>query len=218
MLLGFGHPTVTNLGRLGQIAVEFRLFRFHPKLFHFPLQIFLLGQKLLLALPARLQFADIGAPNGDLGFNFFNPGFGLAVLGILNQFLFERLLLHLQPPHRRVGLTERGRPIFQLQTPGRGRLVNQVNRLVGQKPVGDVATREIDRRHNRPVGDVDAVMRFVLRLQAAQDSDGVLGVRLLHVNRLEATGQGLVAFHIFLIFFERRGANRPEFTARQSRL
>src|SRR5690349_23095253 len=45
------------------------------------------------------------------------------------------------------------------------------------------------RRHDRAVGDADAVMLLVLVLQTAQDRDGVLDARLVDEHRLEAPRQ-----------------------------
>ena len=55
-----------------------------------------------------------------------------------------------------------------------GRLVDEVDRLVGQEAVGDVAVRERRRGHDRAVGDAHAVVHLVALLEAAQDRDRVL--------------------------------------------
>ena len=60
----------------------------------------------------------------------------------------------------------------------RGRLVDQVDRLVGQEAVGDVAVRQRRGGDDRRVLDVDAVVDLVALLQPAQDRDRVLDRRL----------------------------------------
>ena len=56
-----------------------------------------------------------------------------------------------------------------------GRLVHEVDGLVGQEAVGDVAVRKLARQATMAaVGDAHAVVDLVLLLQAAQDGDGVL--------------------------------------------
>ena len=60
----------------------------------------------------------------------------------------------------------------------RRRLVHQVDRLVGQEAVGDVAVRKGRRRHQGRVRDAHAVVDLVPLLEAAQDGDGVLDARL----------------------------------------
>ena len=54
------------------------------------------------------------------------------------------------------------------------RLVHQVDGLVGQEAVGDVAVGQHRRRHQGRVLDAHAVVALVALLQAAQDRDGVL--------------------------------------------
>src|SRR5690348_17681729 len=53
-------------------------------------------------------------------------------------------------------------------------LVDQVDRLVGQVAVLDVAVGEDRGRAQRLVGDLAAVVRLVAVAQAAQDLDGVV--------------------------------------------
>ena len=77
----------------------------------------------------------------------------------------------------------------------RGSLVDQVDRLVGQEPVGDIAMRQRRGRDQRVVGDANAVMDLVLLLETTQNRDRVLDGRLAHVYGLPvgphiATRQG----------------------------
>ena len=65
------------------------------------------------------------------------------------------------------------------------RLVEQVDRLVGEEPSGDVALGERRRRHNGIVGDPHIVMQLVPLLEAPQDRDGLGGRRLADEDRLE---------------------------------
>ena len=55
-------------------------------------------------------------------------------------------------------------------------LVDEIDGLVRQRAVGDVAIREHRGRHAGGVGDLDAVVGLVLLLDAAEDGDGVLDV------------------------------------------
>ena len=59
--------------------------------------------------------------------------------------------------------------------PRRG-FVDQIDRLVGEEAVADVAMRERRRGDDRVVGDAHAVVRLVALLEAAQDGDGALDV------------------------------------------
>ena len=101
--------------------------------------------------------------------------------------------------------------------PRRG-LVDEVDRLVGQEAVGDVALRQRRRGDQRTVGDADAVMRLVFVLEPAQDRNGVLDARLVDKDRLEAARQRGVLLDVLLVFVERGGADAMQFAARQRRL
>ena len=97
------------------------------------------------------------------------------------------------------------------------RLVDQVDRLVGQEAVADVTVRQRRGRHQRAVGDAHAVMRLVFVLKPAQDRNGVLDARLVDKDRLEAARQRRVLLDMLLVFVERGGADAVQFAARQRR-
>ena len=101
--------------------------------------------------------------------------------------------------------------------PRRG-LVHQVDGLVGQEAVGDVAVGERRRRHDGRVLDAHAVVDLVALLEPAQDGDGVLDARLAHVHRLKATLQGRVLLDVLAVLVQRRGADAAQLAARQHRL
>ena len=61
-------------------------------------------------------------------------------------------------------------------------------------------------------------MRFVARLQAAQDGDRVVDIWLADEDRLEAALQGGIFFDVLAILVERRRADAAEFAARERRL
>ena len=61
----------------------------------------------------------------------------------------------------------------------RARLVDEVDRLVRQEAVGDVAVRERRGGDERGVLDAHAVEHLEALAQAAQDRDRVLDARLL---------------------------------------
>src|SRR3546814_13015217 len=52
--------------------------------------------------------------------------------------------------------------------------IDEIDRLVRQVAIGDVAVRELGRRDQRAVGDVDLVMDLVTLLQSTQNRDCVL--------------------------------------------
>ena len=100
----------------------------------------------------------------------------------------------------------------------RRRLVDEVDRLVGQEAVGDVAVGEHGGGDERRIGDAHAVMQLVFLLQPAQDRDGVLDRRLGDEDRLEAPGERRVLLDVLAIFVERGGADAMELAAGERRL
>ena len=56
----------------------------------------------------------------------------------------------------------------------RTRLVDHVDRLVGQLAVADIARGQLDRGAQRLLGILHLVVRLVIGLEAAEDFDGIL--------------------------------------------
>ena len=94
-----------------------------------------------------------------------------------------------------------------------GRAVDQVDRLVGQEAVADVAVGELGRRLQRGVGDRDAVVGLVALAQPAEDLHGLLDRGLGHVHRLEPALQRGVLLDVAAVLLQRGGADQPQLTA-----
>jgi hypothetical protein len=89
----------------------------------------------------------------------------------------------------------------------RRRLVHQVDRLVRQEAVADVAVAELGGALQRLVGDLDLVVRLVLLAQAAQDLLGLLDRRLADLDPLEPALQRLVLLDVLAILVKSSGAD-----------
>src|SRR6185503_5128409 len=132
---------------------------------------------------------------------------------------FDRLFLVLADGRDLVfELPEVGRRLHATDAQARAGFVDQVDRLVGKVPVGDVAVGEVRCRDDRLVGDRDAVVRLVPVAQPLQDLDRVRDGRLLDLDRLEATLERGVLLEVLAVLVERGGTDRLELTARQHRL
>ena len=94
-------------------------------------------------------------------------------------------------------------------------LVDEIDRLVGQEAVGDVALRKLGRGDDRRVGDLDAVVQLVALLQAAQDGDGRLHARLAHQHLLEAALERRVLLDVLAVLVERGRADAVQLAARE---
>ena len=82
--------------------------------------------------------------------------------------------------------------VFRLQALTGARLINHIDRLVRQVPVGDVTVRQFRRHPEGLVGIGQIVMFFEARLQPFQNLISVFNTGLIHINFLEATRQRTV--------------------------
>ena len=93
------------------------------------------------------------------------------------------------------------------------RLVDEVDGLVGQEAVGDVAVGERGRGDERGVLDAHAVVDLVALLEAAQDGDRLLDGGLADVDRLEAALEGGVLLDVLAVLVEGGGADAAQLAA-----
>src|SRR5215210_293568 len=148
----------------------------------------------------------------------------LALLVAQVRSLFELLRLDrglLVAPRRLDVLLEvavHGRGRHRLDARARRGLVDEVDRLVGQEAVRDVAVRELGRGLERLVGDADAVVLLVAVAEPLQDLDGVVLGGLVHADLLEAALERGVALEVLAVFVERGRANRLELATGERRL
>ncbi|EFF44645.1 hypothetical protein XAUB_12570 [Xanthomonas citri pv. aurantifolii str. ICPB 11122] len=96
--------------------------------------------------------------------------------------------------------------------------VEQAHRLVRQLPRGDIAVTELDRRFQRFVEDLHAVMLFHHRSDAAHHAHRLGFVWLIDLHRLEAPRQCGILFDVLLVLGKRGRAHRAQGAARQCRL
>ena len=227
--LGFGRLLLGRL-RLGEFALELRdtpVLQFRHAieiagalgrlelllgLLEFLALVGRAGDRCLFRFPDLFQIRIFAFERGDLVVEFFQPLLR-ALVGLLGQRLFLDLELN-QAPIETVQFFRLG---VDLDTDLGGGLVDQVDRLVGQLAVGDIALRQLGRGDDRAVGNVHAVVDLVALLEPAQDRDGVFHVRLVDQHLLEAALQRGVLFDVLAIFIERGRADAVQLAARQRR-
>ncbi len=95
------------------------------------------------------------------------------------------------------------------------RLVHQVDGLVREEAVGDVAGGELRGGLHRVVADRDLVMVLVARADPHEDRDGLLDRGLLDHDGLEAALERGVALDVLAELVERRRADALELAARE---
>ncbi len=169
--------------------------------------------RLLLRLPAGLELRRGLVQVGELGLDRLTAGLRRLVLLAL-----ERLALDLELEDPAVHFVDLDRRGLDLHLQPRGGLVDQVDRLVGEEPVGDVALGERGRGDDRGVGDADSVVALVALLEAAQDRDRVVDVGLAHQHRLEAPLQRRVLLDVLAVLVERGRPDTAQLAAGEHRL
>ena len=164
----------------------------------------------LLGLPHLLEVRVLAPQARDLVLDRRE-----ALLRRLVGLLLDRLALDLELDEAPVELVHRLGLGVDLHLDARRRLVDQVDRLVGQEAVGDVAVRKLGRRDDRRVGDVHAVVDLVALLQAAQDRDGGLDRGLVDQHLLEAALERGVLLDVLAVLVERGRADAVQLAARE---
>ncbi len=104
------------------------------------------------------------------------------------------------------------------QLDARARLVEQIDRLVGQEAVGDVAVGVRDRVVDRLLGIGDGVELLVAVLDAVDDLDRVLFVGRRDFDRLEAALERAVFLDRLAVFAGSGGADALDLAAGERRL
>ena len=94
------------------------------------------------------------------------------------------------------------RRFHALDAQARARLIDQVDGLVGEVSVGDVAIGEIGCCNQRLVGNGDPVVGLVAVTQALEDLDRVGDGWFLDLDGLEATLERCVLLEVLAVFVE----------------
>ncbi len=213
LLLQFRNLAVLQFRHPRQVLRAPRRVQFGPRPLQFLLDVRGALHGGFFGLPDFIEIGELALHFRDLLFQFFQ-----ALDRGLVGFLFQRLALDLLLDQLPLQAIQRFRLGIDFHADPRGRFVHQVDGLVRQLPVADVAVRQRRRRHQGRVGDVDAVVHLVALLQAAQDGDGVLHGGLADVDLLETALQRGVLLHVLAVFVQRGRADAVQFAARQCRL
>ena len=195
----FGHLAVVA-GTLGLLGLEL------VALDVLHLGLYLLDDALLV-LPAGLHLVALLAQGAE-----FLVDLGYLVLVV---FALDGLALNLQLTDTALDFIEFLGHRVDLQTQLGGGLVDEVDGLVGQETVGDVAVRELGGGDDGLVFDTHAVVHLVALLQATQDGDGVGHRGLVDEHALETALEGLVLLEVLLVLGEGGGTDGAEFATGQ---
>src|SRR5205823_350599 len=145
--------------------------------------------------------------------------FLLAVeLRLLEIFLRDRALHLLDGnPDALVDLAELLTVARFLQLRASAGFVDEIDRFVGQEPVGDVAVRLIDRRFDRLTGVFDVMEALVAVLDPEEDLDRLALSRRVDLDRLEAPFERAVLLDVLPVLRRRRRADAADLAAAERR-
>ena len=212
-LFNLGALAILQSGCFFQIIGTFCTFNLLPQIFQLLPQLLNAVDGILFIFPLGFQ-SVIGIPL----LRQFLLQLGKACLGKLVIFLFQCRLLnfHLDNlPGYRIQF-RRGRIHFGADL-GAG-FVHQVDGLIRQEPVGDIAVRKGSRSDDGRVRDLHAMEHFIALFQATQNGDGFLHSRLIYLHRLEPPFQSRVLFNILAVFVQGCGTDAVQLAAGQHRL
>ena len=129
--------------------------------------------------------------------------------------LGEGCILDFDPYDASLDLVELGRPRIDFDAQTTGGLIDQVDGLIGEEAIGDVAIRQHRGSHDCAVLDAHTVVDLVALLESTKDANRILHVWLAHEHRLEPASQGRVLLDVLAVLVDRRGTDCAQFAARQ---
>ena len=211
-LFQLGDSAVLQLGGLFQIVLALRLLQLRIGGLQFFAQLLHLANGVLFVVPLGFFGVEFLPHFGQFFLNFgqmlLRNGVGLLFQGGL----FDLMLNDLAGDDVQLG----GHGVHLGADHGAG-LVHQVDGLVGQETVGDIAVGQGGGGNDGAVLNFYAVIDLVALFQTAQDGDGVLHRGLGHHDRLEAALQRGVLFDILAVLVEGGGTNAVQLTPGQHR-
>ena len=213
VLLQRGQLAVLQFGHLGQIALAGERLNLLAQAVHLLADLGAALRGSLLSFPDFIQIGDFFLQAGDFFLNQLKPFLRGLILFALDGFAFD-----LQLDQAAIQLVHHLGLGVQLDFDFGRRLVNQVNCLIRQKTVGNVAVAQLGRRDDSRVGDIHAVVYLVAFFQAAQDRHSGFYRGLAHHNFLEAALQRGILLDVFAVLVQRSRTHAMQLATGQRRL
>ena len=120
--------------------------------------------------------------------------------GIVGVFLSYSLALHLLVAYAAFEQFELNGSGGDVEPHARGCLVEQVDGLVGEEAVGDIAVRQVDGSHYGLVENLDMVVSLKAVLYAAHYRYCSFRIGLFYNHLLETALESLVFLYVFAVF------------------
>src|SRR5690348_3085553 len=203
--LGGGELAVTDFGDFGEFARAFEALLFGFELFDFAFDFANARDGVFFDLPLGLEAAGFLTESGEFLFEFLE-----ALAGMRIGFLGKSLALDFELENASLNFVDFGGHGIEFHSQACGGFVYEVDGLVREKTIGNVAMREHRGSDNGGVLNANAVMDFVTLLETAENGDGILDRGLGNHHGLKAALKSRVFFDVFAVLVERGGANSAE--------
>ena len=184
LLLELRDLPVLVFGDSRQVTSALGLFHFGPGQLKGGSKFLDVVDGVLFAFPLRFERVSVALEIGQLLFQR-----GQAFLGRLVFFLAQSLAFNFELKNAALERFKLFRHRLHFGAQFGGSFVHQIDGLVRQKAVRDVAMRELSGRHQRAVLDANAVMQLVTFAQTAQNGDGIFDAWLVDHHRLKTALQ-----------------------------
>jgi len=211
--LELGDPAKANFGCRHEVTLARATVLVHLGLVDLGLYLANAVDGVFLVGPLGAQLVELLLLLGDLSAQLLE-----TLLGELVVFLHERLLLDLHLREHAIEQVDLLGARVDLHAQAASCLVYQVDGLVGQESVRDVAVGELGRRHDGSILDAHAVMDLILLLDATQNRDRLLDGGLADHDGLEPALERGILFDVLAVLVERGRADGMKLPARECRL
>ncbi len=201
--------TILQLGHLFKFAFALQPDNFGTHMLDFFFQLRRALCRSLFRLPYFFQIGVLARKLLNLGFNQRITLFRGFVF-----FLFHRFPLDFKLDQAALQLIHHFRLGIDFHSDPCCGLIDQIDRLVRQETVGDVAVRQLCCGDDGRIGDVHPVMQLIPFLQTAQYGDSGLHRRFVHQHLLETAFQRGILLDVLAVFIKRSRAHAVQFAAR----
>ena len=198
LFLQLGQLAVFQLSSLVQVILTLGFLNGGIGLLDLLTQGLYLANGVLLVFPLCLHAAELILQLGQFLFQFMQAALAQGI-----GLLFQADLLDLQLGDAVGQIIHLAGHTVHLSLDHGAGFIHQIDGLIRQETVRDIAVREGCGGDQRIIADLHAVEHLIALLQATQDGDGVLHRGLIHLHRLEPALQSGVFFDILAVFVQR---------------
>ena len=167
----------------------------------------------LLRLPLRSEAPIFFLQIGNIFFGLLG-----AVLALLILLHLERFAFNLKLHQATLDAVEHAGHAVVLNAKSAGCFINQIDRLIWEESIGDVAGAHLCSGDQRTVLNTATVVGFVFTLDSTENCNGVEHAWLADIDGLEAPLKCGVLLNVRSILIKRGGANGAQLTATERRL